>query len=91
VVTETDPDLENNIPQLWLPPNDSVKWTNYSADTSKWVMINQDGTGYYRVLYEPELAQMIKNQLETNASVITPLSRSQLLDDYFTLVFRGKN
>lgn len=52
-------------------------------------MVNQDATGYYRVLYDDDLTSLIRDQLETNASVISPLSRSQLLDDYFTLVFRG--
>lgn len=42
------------------------------------------------MLYDEGLTPLIADQLRRNASVITPLSRSQLLDDYFNLAYRGK-
>ena len=41
--------------------------------------------GYYRVLYDAPLMGLLVKQLETNASVINEMTRSQLIDDYFTL------
>lgn len=45
--------------------------------------------GYYRVLYDTHLTTLIQEQLTRNFSAIRPLSRSQLLDDYFNLAFMG--
>ncbi|OXA58220.1 Aminopeptidase N [Folsomia candida] len=87
VVTQDAPSLENWVPKLWLERDVPIK--SVVHDTSKWIMINQDATGYYRVLYDEGLTPLIADQLRRNASVITPLSRSQLLDDYFNLAYRG--
>jgi len=48
VVTEDKPTLENNVPQLWLPPTNVT--TAWNADTSKWIMINHDATGTVLVI-----------------------------------------
>lgn len=45
--------------------------------------------GFYRVLYDTTLTRHIRSQLMTNPATIYPLSRSQLLDDYFNLAFKG--
>jgi hypothetical protein len=81
--------LINNIPEFWLSPETIIK--SYMHNTSKWIMVNQDATGYYRVLYDEALTSKIITQLETDASIITPLSRSQLIDDYFILAYRKGN
>ncbi|CAL8126796.1 unnamed protein product [Orchesella dallaii] len=83
IVTEDRPSLENNIPQVWLQKDGEAQIIEH--DLSKWIMINQNVTGFYRVLYDQPLQLLIQNQLESDASVISPLSRSQLLDDYFVL------
>ncbi|XP_021952753.1 aminopeptidase N [Folsomia candida] len=88
VVSQDVPTLPNHVPQLWI--NSSTTSATFTdVDTSKWIMINQDATGYYRVIYTLSLETLIREQLNANASVITPLSRSQLLDDYFVMAFRN--
>jgi hypothetical protein len=54
-------------------------------------MINQDAYGYYRVLYDEPLTKLILEQLELDPKVISPLSRSQLVDDYLTVANLGNS
>jgi hypothetical protein len=89
IVTEDKPMLINNIPEFWLSPEPIIK--SYIHNTSKWIMVNQDATGYYRVLYDEALTFKIVSQLESDATIITPLSRSQLIDNYFTFAYRKGN
>ncbi|CAL8126794.1 unnamed protein product [Orchesella dallaii] len=83
IVTADKPSLENNIPQVWLEKDRGSQMVEH--DVSTWIMINQNATGFYRVLYDEPLLLLIQKQLELDESVISPLSRSQLLDDYFVL------
>jgi aminopeptidase N len=89
VVSADRPTRENWIPDLWLEESDLLK--SYSVDTSKWLMINQDAYGYYRVLYDEPLTKLILEQLELDPKVISPLSRSQLVDDYLTVANLGNS
>jgi len=52
-------------------------------------MLNPEAIGFYRVLYDAELTSLIRDQLMSDHTVISALSRSQLLDDYLNLAFRG--
>ena len=45
--------------------------------------------GYYRVLYDANLTVAIAEQLRANRTKIGGLSRSQLVDDYFTFQSYG--
>jgi len=47
-------------------------------------------SGYYRTLYDDELIGLIKKQLDADFNLITPLTRSQLIDDYFYMAYAGK-
>ncbi|CAL8123911.1 unnamed protein product [Orchesella dallaii] len=89
VVSEDRPSTwDDKLPDLWLPNNvSSLIFSRTDLDTSKWLMINPDATGYYRVLYDPKLTALIGEQLLTNHFAISSSSRSQLLDDYFSLAF----
>lgn len=74
------------LPDLWIPNNvDSVSYSRTGLDTSKWIMVNPDATGYYRVLYEDKLFQLIRRQFQEDHVQISSTSRSQLIDDYFNL------
>lgn len=88
IVTQDDePTLENSLPKLWLTDTQAIE--TYQHNVSKWIMLNQHATGFYRVLYDDVLTPLIRKQLMINHTIISPLSRSQLLDDYFNLAFRG--
>ncbi|ODM86667.1 Glutamyl aminopeptidase, partial [Orchesella cincta] len=78
----------SNTENIWLPKNVStLNYTSSNIDTTKLLMVNPDATGYYRVLYDEKLLSLIAKQLLDNHTVISSSSRSQLLDDYFTLAF----
>ncbi|ODM91272.1 Aminopeptidase N, partial [Orchesella cincta] len=89
VVSEDSPSTgEDKLPDVWLSNNvSSLLFTRPGLDTSKWLMINPDATGYYRVLYDPKLTELIGQQLLANHTVISSSSRSQLFDDYFNLAY----
>ncbi|XP_021948034.1 aminopeptidase Ey [Folsomia candida] len=88
IVTQDDePTLENSLPKLWLTDTQAIE--TYQHNVSKWIMLNQHATGFYRVLYDDVLTPLIRKQLMINHTIISPLSRSQLLDDYFNLAFRA--
>lgn len=88
IATEKKPRLENFVPEVWLEAGGESKMIEHNSE--EWIMINPNGTGFYRVLYDAKLVQLIQKQLEKDASLITPLSRSQLLDDYFTFYRQSK-
>ncbi|ODM93069.1 Aminopeptidase N [Orchesella cincta] len=75
------------VPQFWWKENGTD--LHFQHNISSWFMINHSVSGYYRVLYDHSLLKLIQQQLERNASVISPLSRAQLVDDYF--IFAEKN
>jgi hypothetical protein len=84
--TSDAPDFQNHVPKTWLAKNTLL--TSLVHDTTKWIMLNNEGTGFYRVLYDVQMTNLIHTQLIADSSVISPLSRSQLLDDYFNLAFQ---
>jgi len=45
--------------------------------------------GYYRVQYDDRLREKLESQLSTDHSLILSASRTQLIDDYFTMAFDG--
>jgi 7-cyano-7-deazaguanine synthase in queuosine biosynthesis len=42
---------------------------------------------YYRVIYDTHFFRLIESQLQENHIVISPSSRSQMIDDYFKSSF----
>ncbi|CAG7722585.1 unnamed protein product [Allacma fusca] len=90
IVGAGNPDFSDKTPTLWIPNNVStMAFTDPSIDTKQWLIVNPDVTGYYRVLYDTNLRNRIREQLETNPEVISPGTRSQLIDDYFNFAFAG--
>ncbi|CAG7837085.1 unnamed protein product, partial [Allacma fusca] len=90
VVSASRPDFLDKTPKLWLRNNQlSVSYNVDEADAGDWLILNADATGFYRVLYSEDMLTEIVNQLITNASVISPLTRSQLIDNYFNFVTAG--
>ena len=56
----------------------------------KWIIVNPDAIGYFRVLYEdPALISKLLAQLAEDHTAISPPSRGQLIDDGFALGFSG--
>jgi len=98
--TNLGPDfwIEKDVAVKVLNDYDASKWILVNADgigNSKTLLEprNQDQRflcpvppGYYRVLYDPPLLDLLLSQLSLNSSVISTKSKSQLIDDYFTFV-----
>lgn len=77
-------------PDVWIANNVSaVTYSRDNIDTDELVMVNPDGVGYFRVLYDFKLIRMIIRQLDVDHQLISSSSRSQLIDDYFTLALGG--
>ncbi|CAG7826218.1 unnamed protein product, partial [Allacma fusca] len=84
------PDFLDKKPKLWLRNNQlSVSYNIDESEAGDWLILNADATGFYRVLYSEDMFTEIVNQLITNASVISPLTRSQLIDNYFNFAAAG--
>lgn len=71
---------------VWLSSYSStLTYSNDELDTTKLIMLNPNASGYYRVLYDANLTEVISQQLLNDHSLISSSSRSQLFDDYFHL------
>ncbi|CAH2108175.1 unnamed protein product [Euphydryas editha] len=69
---------------LWFPDNfDSVTLT--LAEGEKWLKINNNQVGYYRVNYTDSMWQDLTEQLQSQTEQLTISDRSNLLDDAFAL------
>lgn len=88
IATARNPNFQNYTPSTWMHKNVAGRIVQH--DTSNWIMINLDGMNFHRVLYDDRLSAFIFHQLRNNYSVISPLSRSQFLDDYLNLAWQGK-
>ncbi|CAL8095694.1 unnamed protein product [Orchesella dallaii] len=88
IASADEPDFSNHSPKVWLPKG--VALVNMDVDTTKWLIINPDATAYFRVYYDDNIAANLRKQLNTDHSVISPLTRSQLLDDYFNFAAQGE-
>lgn len=77
--------------RFWLPRQSKIPETTYFGrngyvlDTHKWLLLNSQATGYYRVLYDTKLTDLLSTTLLQDHTALTPLARIQLLDDYFQL------
>ncbi|XP_037298110.1 glutamyl aminopeptidase isoform X3 [Manduca sexta] len=82
ITYKTDGRKSENI--LWFP--DSVdKVTLTLENDAKWLKINNDQVGYYRVHYTNEMWQNLIEQLLSNPTQLTISDRAHLLDDAFAL------
>ncbi|CAG7734606.1 unnamed protein product, partial [Allacma fusca] len=87
IVTEDNLEFSNHTPTIWLSKDTSS--INYAHNTSKWIVLNPDAFGYYRVLYDADLLKLIQYEIQKRDSKISGLSKSQLIDDYFSFAKLG--
>ncbi|KAF8776973.1 Glutamyl aminopeptidase like protein [Argiope bruennichi] len=79
----TDIDKEN---MFWLNMTDGEFLLPARA---KWLKLNVNQTGFYRVMYDDGLWNTLIELLHTNYSVFKPADRANLLDDALTLARVG--
>ncbi|XP_061414451.1 aminopeptidase N-like [Lethenteron reissneri] len=72
------------ISTVWLlGVKDAIFPDLQSAD--KWVLLNIDEVGYYRVNYDVANWNRLLNQLQTDLEMIPVINRAQIIDDAFNL------
>lgn len=87
VTTSSDSSVDTSV-KLWLLKTDPLKF--YSSDVDlKWVVVNPQQTGYYRVSYNEASLKEIIEQLHQDHTVFDPQTRSALVDDNLNLAFAG--
>eukprot|EP01114_Cavostelium_apophysatum_P005775 TRINITY_DN1694_c0_g2_i1.p1 TRINITY_DN1694_c0_g2~~TRINITY_DN1694_c0_g2_i1.p1 ORF type:complete len:972 (+),score=281.68 TRINITY_DN1694_c0_g2_i1:412-3327(+) len=62
----------------------------YQASTDGYLMLDKDGTGFFRVLYHHENYQKLADQLLQDHEVLPVAFRCSLLDDAFNLATAGR-
>lgn len=87
VATESK-DFENTLPKLWMYLQKTI--TVGQLQSKKWIILNVQSTGYYRVNYDPKNWRLIIQQLLENHEEIHYLNRAQLIDDVFHLAQANK-
>ncbi|XP_063268446.1 aminopeptidase N [Prinia subflava] len=58
---------------------------NFKLNSSSWLLLNLNVTGYFRVNYNQENWDQLLNQLGTNHTVFPVINRAQIIDDAFNL------
>lgn len=83
-------DENKTHPQLWLTPKDE-EVTYEVRGVSKWVLVNNQRTGYYRVMYDEWNYKLLRFELvRGDLYKIPTVSRGQLLDDVLFLARKKK-
>ncbi|XP_021950282.1 aminopeptidase N [Folsomia candida] len=88
IASQSSPNVDNTLPQFWLFQQPNGIPITHNPD--EWFVANSGGTGYYRVQYDAVLTQKIQDQLVVDHEIISLGSRTQFIDDYFTLAFAGR-
>jgi len=90
-------DKGQNSTQLWQVPltveqpnstlsrNFAAKTAQITVNANSWVVLNVNGTGFYRVLYGNELQNRILTQLLLDHSIFSEETRAAFLSDAFAL------
>ncbi|XP_023311613.1 aminopeptidase N-like [Anoplophora glabripennis] len=81
--------FETTTATTWLTPTDDVSVA--ISNTTSWVVVNNQQTGYYRVNYDDTLWNRIKAALDSEEfGGIVELNRAQIIDDLFNLARTNK-
>ncbi|KAL7036928.1 hypothetical protein ACKWTF_009000 [Chironomus riparius] len=81
---KSNSDFSVRTPKLWLPVPTlgfTTEQTGYSE--GDWMVVNIDQVGYYRVDYDTGLWRANIKQLNADNTVINPLNRALLLDEFY--------
>ncbi|XP_070496236.1 aminopeptidase N-like [Chironomus tepperi] len=82
--SKSNPDFSVKTPKLWLNVPTFGFTTEYTGYTDgDWMVVNIDQVGYYRVDYGIPLWKANIAQLMNDHTVINPLNRALLLDEFY--------
>ncbi|KAL5292090.1 ENPEP.2 family protein [Megaselia abdita] len=77
-------DLSSEVQRYWYMHNDEPLEIELPV-APKWIKFNSDQYGYYRVDYDTEMWDALKNSLITDLNVFTVGDRASILNDAFSL------
>uniref|UniRef100_A0A6A7FVN9 Aminopeptidase N n=1 Tax=Hirondellea gigas TaxID=1518452 RepID=A0A6A7FVN9_9CRUS len=83
--TQDNPDFTSTKPSFWMADTDITKTVAGMPSSGKWVIVNMQETGYYRVNYQMENWKLIAKQLVQDHTKINVINRAQLIDDALDL------
>uniref|UniRef100_F6UV20 Aminopeptidase n=1 Tax=Monodelphis domestica TaxID=13616 RepID=F6UV20_MONDO len=69
----------------WLNGAKTETFEDFKVTGNDWILLNINVTGYYLVNYDEANWERLRNQLETNSSVIPVINRAQIIHDGFDL------
>lgn len=78
-------DGQDVLPVAWIDINSNSVSVSLGSSTNGWYLINAMQTSFFRVNYDHHNYQSVANQLLSNYKAIPDESRSQIIDDSFTL------
>lgn len=87
--SKTEKNFDDTKPKLWLNGKDYQTYD--SIDSSQWLLVNLQQTGYYRVNYDIDNWKLISDHLNdpTIYKEIPITNRAQLIDDVLSLARSG--
>lgn len=88
--TQNNPDFQQTNAQFWMSQDRKPLEITGLPDQTKWLLVNLQQTGYYRVNYDSTTWQLLTNQLTTDHMAIHLANRAQLLNDAFNLARAGE-
>ncbi|KAL5020570.1 hypothetical protein ScPMuIL_003462 [Solemya velum] len=90
LTTSQNPDFKSNH-IYWLNSRSRVlgEYEASSLGDRDWILGNVKLSGFFRVNYDPENWQLLKEQLHANHQVIHPINRLQIISDAFNLAISG--
>lgn len=74
----------------WMFGDEEGMELDINTTSEQWIIFNVNQVGYYRVNYDLANWKLLIEQLRTNHSKISSMSRAQLIDDSFELARTGK-
>ena len=87
--TSDNPDFNSTKPTSWMTNKETTKRITGMPGSDKWVIFNNQQTGYYKVNYDSNNWKQIGKQLKIDYSKISPLNRAQVVDDSLDLARAG--
>lgn len=92
IVTEKNAkrDLNKVLPDLWLVTARADEGSYDIPGPSKWYLVNNQRSAYFRVLYDDWNYKLLRFELiRGDMNKISPITRGQIIDDAMMLGFEG--
>lgn len=86
---QSDPDFRKTEATHYLLKN-NISVTETKLDSTQWLILNKQSTGYYRINYDSQNWQLIIDGLINRPHKIHPRNRAQLISDLYRFTTSGR-